>query len=197
MFKRTAGRLLDVARDVGGACLIVASEGLEDLGCIVRGLPESPQPLSQPRAVLPMPEPSDCCEDCGTVHDALVPFGLPPELALLAAIRAEQGAPSPVEAQPAAGPAWSPAFAEAVQRGDLVSLDGLGGRETAARVFAVRGVRRHAEGELGHGSGAAVTLLLEDVASGAVISPMLSVLQGLRVAPGVPDSVPSDFGGAA
>lgn len=187
MFKLPAARLADVARDVTGAWLIVASEGLEDLACIIRGL-QAPPP--RPSGMEP---PAGWCGDCESVHP--VDGEMPPELAALVFGRAA-AASAPAATGDAPAPAWSPAFVAKVRKGDLIGLD-LGGRETASRTFRVCDVWPHAEGDLGFGSAPGVTLLLQDVVSGTVITPSLPLHGGVRVAPSIPDVVPADLVGGS
>jgi len=187
MFKRTAGRLVDVARDVTGSLLVVASEGLEDLGCIVRGLPESPQPpASSPRLEL-----SGWCEDCQSVHDVPAP-PMPGELALLAAVRAQRQSAEPQGSALVDSVTWVPAFAFDVRPGSLLALDGPSGRRALRVTRLLRGER-----QVGYGSPVeVVTFLLVDAESGEPGSLTAGLDEPLTVAFEVPDSAAS-LGGTA
>lgn len=82
---------------------------------------------------------------------------------------------------------WAPAWVASLGRGDLVTLDGV----SALRLRVVD-IREHEAGM--YGPEAARTLLLQDVASGQVFSPLLPVSHGVRHLPAVPDS-PAALGG--
>jgi hypothetical protein len=188
MFKRTAGRLVDVARDVAGSLLVVASGGLEDLGCIVRGWPESPQPpVPSPRL-----ESSGWCEDCQSVHDAPA-RELPPELALrLAVMHAQRKQAEPQGSTLVDSVTWVPAFAFDVRPGSLLALDGPSGRRALRVTRLLRGER-----QVGYGTPVeVVTFLLVDAESGDPGSLTAGLDEPLTVAFEVPDSAAS-LGGAS
>ena len=181
--RRTVGRLFDVAREMAGASLIVAASGLEDVGCIVRGLQAAPP---RPAAMEPPP---GWCGDCETPHpldDAVLPPGL---------VSAMFGRPrsAPQGSVLVAEATWEPAFASEVRPGSLLALDGPSGRR-ALRVTRLR------HGERPHGFGMpvpVVTFLLVDAETGEPGSLTVTLDEPLTVGFEAPDTVPADLAGGS
>jgi hypothetical protein len=179
--RQTVTRLLDVGRDVAGAWLVVASEGLEELGCIVRGLQDPP-----PRPV-GMEPPPGWCDGCETVHAA--DGGLPPGLKEAVFGRARPAAQSSALV---AEVTWEPAFAFEVKERSLLALDGPAGQR-AMRVTRLLARER----PNGYGLPVpGVTFLLVDAETGEPGSLWTPLDEALTVAFEAPDSVPSDLGGS-
>lgn len=113
---------------------------------------------------------------------------------LLGALGLRAAAGPPQEQGLSASREWVPTFADRIGVGDVLAVPAgvLARREVEARVMEVRRHPEAVEGVLGP----LVTLLLVDPASGEVFSPTVSVHQGFRVAPAVPDS-PAALGGVS
>jgi hypothetical protein len=118
---------------------------------------------------------------------------VPPSVAAILGLPHVAPAPAPADSAPTSRE-WTPMFADEINVGDLVGTPAgmLGG---TARELRVCNVREH--------TGAPedllrpyLTLLMVDTTSNEVFSPTVSVHQGFRVAPAVPDSPAVLSGGA-
>jgi hypothetical protein len=183
VLKPPVGRLLDVGRDMAGAWLIVASEGLEDLGCIVRGL-QAPPP--RPSGMELPPGWRGGCETPRPLDGG----GLPPVLA-----EAMFGRPrsTPQGSALVAEATWEPAFASEVGPGSLLALDGPLGRRALRVTRLLHGERPHGFG----GTVPVVTFLLMDAESGEPRSLTATLDEPLTVAFEAPDTVPADLAGGS